>query len=404
MSKIRVLMFGWEFPPMNDGGLGVACYGLTKSLAKKDVEILLVLPRHPGKNYDFLKLIPMDIKPIFIDSTIREYATSDSYKKELLGYTGVFPKNPSAIYGRNLFEEIQRYTEIAKRIAKQYEFDIIHAHDWMTYPAGMAAKEVSKKPLVLHVHSIEQDRTGGNGRNEYVWNIEREAMQKADAVVPVSHYTKRKVMEEYQIPEHKIEVIHNGIDYEEKFIERVSELRKQNKIILFLGRITLQKGPEYFIWAAKKALEKRQDLIFLMAGSGDMEYRMMHLASQLGISDKVLFTGFVRGSQWKDIYSMADVFVVPSVSEPFGLTALEAISYDVPVIISKNAGVSEVLQNSLKVEFWDTHEIANKLIALLDYPSLNHCIRENARKEIRNINWDVAAQKCLNLYERLLAR
>lgn len=397
-DKIRVLMFGWEFPPMNDGGLGVACFGLTKALARHNIEILLVLPRHPGKEYNFLKLIPLNVKTVFINSPLKEYATSASYKQDY----GQLPKNHSAMYGRNLFDEVWRYTECAKRIAREYEFDIIHAHDWMTYQAAIAAKEISKKPMVLHVHSIEYDRTGGNGRNEYVWGIEKHAMEMADAVLPVSNYTKNKIIEEYRIPQEKIEVVHNGIDPENAVIERMHALKKYNKIILYLGRITLQKGPEYYIAAAKKALEKRQDLVFIVAGTGDMQYRIMHQAANLGISDKVLFTGFVRGEQLKEMYSMADVFVLPSVSEPFGLTVLEAMSYNIPVILSKNSGVSEVVKNCLKVDFWDTHEIANKIISILDLPALDYCIKENAQREIRKINWDAAAHKCIQVYNRVI--
>lgn len=390
-------MFGWEFPPMNDGGLGVACYGLAKALAKQNVEILLVLPKHPGKDYNFLKLIPLNIRTILLPSHLREYATPSSYLSDIRE----FPPN-SPVYGNNLFEEVKRYTECAKQIAREYDFDIIHAHDWMTYQAGLAAKEISKKPLVLHVHSIEYDRTGGNGRNEFVWGIEKHAMENADAVLPVSHYTKQKIIEEYHIRPSKIEVMHNAIDPEDKFIEKMHVLKKHNKIVLFLGRITLQKGPEYFLGAAKKSLEKRQDLLFVMAGSGDMQYRMMHQAAQLGISDKVLFTGFVRGEKQKEIYAMADVFVIPSVSEPFGLTALEAMSYNTPVILSKNAGVAEVVRNCLKVDFWDTHEIANKILAILAYASLNHCIKENAQEEVRKITWDTTASKVIDVYQKLI--
>ncbi len=396
---IRVLMFGWEFPPMNDGGLGVACYGLAKALARHNVEILLVLPYHPGKNYSFLKLIPLNIKPILISSSLREYATPPSYLSEKKEFS-----QTSSIYGKNLFGEVLRYTECARQIAREYDFDIIHAHDWMTYQAGLAAKEVSGKPLVLHVHSIEHDRTGGNGRNQWVWNIEKHAMERADAIFPVSNYTKRKIIEEYCIPEGKIEVIHNAIEPEDLLLERIHTLKKHHKIILFIGRITLQKGPEYFIGAAKKALEQREDLIFIMAGSGDMQHRMMHHAAQLGISDKLLFTGFLRGEKVKEIYAMADVFVAPSVSEPFGLTILEAMNYNVPVIVSKNAGVSEVIRNCLKVDFWDTHEIANKILALLNYSSLNTCLRENAQQEIRKITWDASAKKVISIYQNLIQR
>jgi len=395
MKRIRVLMFGWEFQPMNNGGLGTACYGLTKALAKNNIDILFVMPRMSGQHPNFMKLISLNFATIFINSPIREYITSSSYQKNI-------DEPCNSIYGKNLFEEVYRYSQKARLIASSYDFDIIHAHDWLTFQAGVIAKEVSGKPLVLHVHSIEYDRTGGNGSNSYVENIEKDSMNKADCVIAVSNYTKSKIIENYHINENKIEVIHNSIDIEEYKIKEISELKKQNKIVLFLGRVTLQKGPEYFVYSAAKVLKHRDSILFIITGDGDMLNKMVSLSASLGISDKVLFPGFLRGDSLKKMYKMADLFVMPSVSEPFGLTALEAISNNVPVIISKQSGVSEVLNHCLKINFWDIDEMSNKIISVLDHSSLHNCLSENSHKEVSKMNWNSSANKCITIYNKLL--
>ncbi len=395
MKNVRVLMFGWEFPPMNNGGLGTACYGLTKALAKNNIDILFVMPRMSGQHPSFMKLISLNFSAVFISSPIREYITSSSYQRSI-------DEQCSSFYGKNLFEEVYRYAQKARFIALSYDFDIIHAHDWLTFQAGVIAKEVSGKPLVLHVHSIEFDRTGGNGSNTYVENIEKDSMNKADCIIAVSNYTKNKIIENYHITEDKIEVIHNSIDLEDYKINEISELKKHNKIVLFLGRITLQKGPEYFVYAAAKVLKHRDNILFIVTGDGDMLHKMMNLSASLGISDKVLFPGFLRGDSLIKMYRMADLFVMPSVSEPFGLTALEAIANNVPVIISKQSGVSEVLKHCLKINFWDVDEMSNKIISVLDYSSLHNCLSKNSHQEVKGMSWNSSADKCIRIYNKLL--
>ena len=388
-------MFGWEFPPLNSGGLGTACYGLTKALNKKGISVLFVLPRMLNNKPDFLSLISLDLPVIGINSSLIEYATSNSY-------SDILQKMPSkGIYGRNLFEEVYNYTEKAKRLASKLSYDVIHAHDWMTFQAGIAAKEISKKPLVLHVHSTEWDRTGGNNVNEYVYKIEKDAMKKADCIIAVSNFTKKKIIEHYSIEANKIHVVHNSIDIEHIDPSKNFDIKKHYRIALFLGRITLQKGPDYYLYAAKKVLEIADDVRFIIAGSGDMERPLMEKAASMGISDKVLFMGFLRGEALDKAYSMADVFVMPSVSEPFGLTALEAMSHSVPVIISKQSGVCEVVRHCLKTDFWDVDELANKIVSVLNHQSLHNCITQNSISEIRNFSWEEPAQKCINIYNNL---
>ncbi len=389
-------MFGWEFPPLNSGGLGTACYGLTRALSKKGVNVLFVLPRVLNKKPDFLNLVSLDLPVIGINSSLMEYSTSRNYPD-------ILQKFPSrGIYGKNLFEEVYNYTQKAKKLASGLSYDIIHAHDWMTFQAGVAAKEISKKPLVLHVHSTEWDRTGGNNVNQYVYTIEKEAMKKADCIIAVSNFTKKKIIEHYSIEANKIQVVHNSIDIEGINHNRNFDIKKHYRIALFLGRITLQKGPDYYLYAAKKVLEIADDVRFIIAGSGDMERSLMEKAASMGISDKVLFMGFLRGEELNNAYRMADVFVMPSVSEPFGLTALEAMSHSVPVIISKQSGVCEVVRNCLKTDFWDVNELANKIVSVLDYQSLHKCLTENSTSEIKNFSWEEPAQKCITIYNNLL--
>jgi len=394
-------MFGWEFPPYNSGGLGTACYGLTKALSRKGVKILFVVPRYGKNKPGFLKMISLDMPTITIKSVLREYITSQEYEE-----IKAKNKEPS-LYGVSLFEEIKRYASIARKIAKKFSFDIIHAHDWLTFLAAVEAKKVSGKPLVLHVHSIEYDRTGGNGVNPFVYHIEKQAMEQADCIIAVSNYTKQKIIENYRIKEEKIVAVHNGHDPElmpkASVEEKIERIKKHYKIVLFLGRITLQKGPDYFVYAAKKLTEIREDVIFIMVGTGDMQRFVMEKAAELGIADRIIFTGFLRGEELARAYKLADVYVAPSVSEPFGLTVLEAIHHGVPVIVSKQSGVTEVINHCLKADFWDTHEIANKINAVLENEALKKCLKENSRKEAEKINWEKSAEKIVELYTKLLS-
>lgn len=395
-KRLKVLMFGWELPPFNSGGLGVACYGLSKALSK-NADILFVLPRKMDVDVKFAKLLfANNIKITEIDSPLMPYMTSAEYARL---------ETDETIYGRNLFEEVKRYALEARKIAQREQFDIIHAHDWLSFEAGIAAKEVSGKPLVVQLHSTEYDRCGGQNLNQAVYDIEKRGMEKADRVIGVSRLTKKIVEEQYLIPAEKVFAVHNRInadEYTDVTDDRIFQIKKDGKkIVLFAGRITLQKGPEYFLQVARKVLEYDTNVLFVMAGSGDMEYKIMDDAAIMGISDKVLFTGFLRGKELAHVFSLADVFVMPSVSEPFGIAALESIIHGTPVIVSKQSGVSEVVQNALKVDFWDIDEMTNKILSVLNHNSLRETLKENGKNEVGIFSWDQAAQECLNLYNDL---
>jgi len=397
---MKILMFGWEFPPFNSGGLGTACQGLTKGLSSKGIDITFVLPQKVNLNVDYLKLVFGDKKKhkncYVINSLLQAYSTSESYEKKFL-----FESEEQIAYGNNLFEEVERYESIAENIAMNEEFEIIHAHDWLTFKAGVAAKKVSGKSLVVHVHATEFDRTAGNGNNQYIYEIEKYGMENADLIIAVSNFTKNKIIDHYGISPDKIRVVHNSVEFENYSLEKIHKLKEHNKIVLFLGRLTIQKGPDYFLYAAKKILEKNHNVIFIIAGNGDMEKFLIQKAAELGISDRVLFTGFLRGEDIFKAYQMADVYVMPSVSEPFGITPLESIAHGTPVIISKQSGVSEVLNHCLKVDFWDIDELSNKIISVLNYKELHQALIENSSKELEKMNWEKSAQNCIDVYNEL---
>lgn len=397
-KRLKVLMFGWELPPFNSGGLGVACYGLSKALSK-NVDITFVLPRKVEVDAKFLNLkFASNIKITVIDSPLRPYITPGEYARL---------EEDVTLYGHDLFSEVKRYAREARKIAETEEFDLIHAHDWLSFEAGMAAKEVSGKPLVVQLHSTEYDRCGGLNLNQAVYDIEKRGMEFADKVVGVSNLTKKIIEEQYGIDSGKVFAVHNSInadEYREKHADgRIFQIKKDGKkIVLFAGRITLQKGPEYFLQVAKRALEFDKNILFVMAGSGDMEYKIMDEAAVMGISDKVLFTGFLRGDELAHIFKMADIFVMPSVSEPFGIAALESIVHGTPVIISKQSGVSEIVQNALKVDFWDIDEMVNKILSVISHDSLKQTLQENGSNEIGAFSWDTAANECMKIYTDLV--
>lgn len=398
---MRVLMFGWEFPPHNSGGLGTACFGLTRALAGRNTEVIFVLPKKVGVRTSFAKIVFADNRHISfheVESVLRPYVTSEGYVREEDRFIG-------DIYGKSLFEEVRRYARRAREIAQKEHFDIIHAHDWLSFLAGLAAKEVSGKPLILHVHATEFDRTGGQGVNQQVYDIERMALHRADGIIAVSDFTKQKLIERYDVSANRIEVVHNGIDECDyaNIPDRLAELKKDGqKIVLFAGRITIQKGPEYFIRAAKHVLEHNPNVLFLVAGSGDMERQMMLEAAHLGISDHVIFVGFLRGDDLNAVYKAADLFVMPSVSEPFGITPLESIIAGSPVLISRQSGVSEVLTHALKTDFWDTEDMANKILGVVTHRSLWQTLWGNSREEVKKVTWDAASKKCIDYYARIL--
>lgn len=390
-------MFGWEFPPNSIGGMGKVCFNLVKNLSHRDIDIIFVVPK--GKNPDskFGKIISVSdsLKVKRVDSPLVGYMSSEQYKREVSN-----PKKPG-IYGRNLFEEVDNYTKKAIEITAEEDYDIIHVHDWMTFKAGISAKKHSGKPLIAHVHSTEFDRSGEN-LNQAVYNIEKEGLEFADRVIAVSNYTKEKMVKHYGINPEKINVVHNATSFEDVDSTEDSVIKRDNKIVLFLGRITSQKGPDYFLYAAKKVLDHNKDIKFVVAGSGDMESYLIERAAELGIADKVLFTGFLKEEDVNRIYKLADVYLLPSVSEPFGITVLEAMKNGLPVIVSKNSGVIEVVKHCLKVDFWDINEMSNKILALLKYEVLHNYLKQNGLDEVSKISWEKPAEKCIEIYKSLL--
>jgi glycosyltransferase involved in cell wall biosynthesis len=309
---------------------------------------------------------------------------------------------PGPGFGLDLVGDAERYARLVVALAAHEQFDVIHAHDWLTYPAGIAVSRVSGKPLVVHVHSTEFDRAGNN-INQRTFDIEKAGMQAAARVVAVSQFTKSLCVRRYGIPASRIDVVYNGIEQEAAQPRANVAIERADKIVLFLGRITMQKGPEYFIAAAKRVLEKFENVKFVLAGSGDMAVRMIELAASMGIGDKVLFTGFLRGGDVDKVFQMADCYVMPSVSEPFGLAALEAIKHDVPVIISKTSGASEVLRHVLKVDFWDIDEMANKILAVLRHPALSDSLRAGGAMELHRLTWAGAGEACASVYDRAMS-
>ena len=430
---MRVFMLGWEFPPFISGGLGTACYGLTKAMDQLDVEVIFCLPKMVESQYaTHVKLLDPDsqtsvssfrsteLKNVTfrsITSPLQPYSTPNTYKqqleetlkqkKALFGNSNALENLLSGMdYHGDMYAEVHRYAAIAANLAKNEQFEVVHAHDWMTFLAGIAVATVSRRPLIVHVHSTEFDRSGEHV-NQIIYDIEREGMHAADKVITVSNFTRNIIISRYGVDEAKIEVVHNGVERNGDGNANNAALagagiKKDEKIVLFLGRITMQKGPEYFLHAAKKVLEVMDDVKFVMAGSGDLMHRAIEMAAELGIGQKVLFTGFLRGEDVQKIYKMADLFVMPSVSEPFGIVPLEALGNDVPVIISKQSGVSEVLTHALKVDFWDTDEIANKIVAVLKYPSLGMTLRDYGNFEVRKLRWKNSDEKCLRIYEESL--
>jgi len=477
---MRIFMLGWEFPPFISGGLGTACYGLTRAMSRQNMHVTFVLPKVVDTEFgSHVKLLsPQSPLAAYGDRSPRSVASTyqlDSSERAIVdpaaepgdfanvtfkavparlaspyqsaggelhsaeeagltetgqtmeqainqldmvrsererrergerGAPGMAGRSPTADdYAGDLLQETRRYADLCLDLARDEKFDVIHAHDWLTYPAGMAVAGLTGKPLVVHVHSTEFDRAGEN-INPQVYHIERRGMHAATRVVCVSYLTASIVKHRYGVDEDKIEVVYNGIDNgrdPEGTTPSGTLIRRGDKIVLFLGRITMQKGPEYFVLAAKKVLEKVSDVKFIMAGSGDKARDITHLAVREGLANKVIFTGFLRGNDVERVFKMADVYVMPSVSEPFGIAPLEAISHDVPVIISKQSGVAEVLTHVLKVDFWDTDEMANKIVAVLRHPPLSSTLRRHADMELRSLTWDGAATRCREVYRAAMA-
>lgn len=422
-------MFGWEFPPHITGGLGTACYGLAKGLAEQDVELLFVVPKAYGNedtslikilnasdieiNQNSLKVDEFWKKVTFMEvgSGLIPYVSPEEFAR--LTSKSSLDKNDiqqsifqskyqfSGKYGKDLMEEVSRYAVIAAAIASKNGFEVIHAHDWLTYPAGIAAKSVSGKPLIVHVHATEFDRSGEH-INQNVYNIERRGMEAADKVITVSNYTRNIVINRYGIDESKVATVHNAVEFDKDFNNGIKWQKSvPEKVVTFLGRVTFQKGPDYFIEAANKVLSKYENVRFVMAGSGDMLNRMVKLAAELRISEKFHFTGFLKGNDVNRMFMQSDLYVMPSVSEPFGISPLEAMCASVPVIISKQSGVAEILQHAIKIDFWDIDAMADAIYGIINYDALSRSFQHNGQEEVTCLKWENAALQIKHIYESL---
>ena len=424
-------MFGWEFPPHIAGGLGTASYGLTRGLAKHGIEVIFVVPKAYGdEDQRFVRVVNASeietpfgdtreqdvwekLTFIHIDSNMVPYVAPeefDSYAEEyrrtgrtILDKEGWTERYSfSGKYGANLMEEVARYAMVAAQVARDLagQFDLIHAHDWLTYYAGIAAKRVSGKPLVVHMHATEFDRSGEHV-NPQVYEIERAGMTEADRVIAVSNLTRNIVIEKYGIPASKVVTVHNAVRFSAKQAQS-QERGVSDKIVTFLGRITYQKGPDYFVEAAAKVLRKTRNVRFVMAGSGDMLKHIVRRVAKLGIADRFHFTGFLKGDEVQRMFALSDVYVMPSVSEPFGISPLEAMRSNVPVIISKQSGVAEVLDYAIKVDYWDVDALADAIYGLVEYPALAEMATAKGWGEVTNLKWENAAGEVANVYRSLL--
>ena len=428
-------MFGWEFPPHIAGGLGTACYGMTRGLARNGVDVTFVMPHASGdEDQRFVQVVnASDVETVFgsteggvddiinkisfirIDSNMVPYISPEEFRS----YHDQFVKTGekrwetqdvwsrrytfSGKYGANLLEEVARYAMVAAQVARNLEgqFDVIHAHDWLTYFAGIAAKRVSGKPLVVHMHATEYDRSGEN-INTQTYAIERAGMHAADRVIAVSNLTRKIVIEKYGVPAEKVVTVHNAVRFAENAENKLPERGVEDKIVTFLGRITYQKGPDYFVEAAAKVLAKVPNVRFVMAGSGDMMNHVIRRVARLGIADRFHFTGFLRGEDVHKMFQLSDVYIMPSVSEPFGISPLEAMRSNVPSIISKQSGVAEVLDYAVKVDYWDVDAMADAIYGLIKYPALSHMFAQKGLEEVTGLKWNNAAAKIKKIYQDVI--
>ena len=378
-------MLGWEFPPAKTGGLGTHCYELVKNLGSKSVNVILLIPK---RSQNAKHSIPnVEIEEVGSVPLMPYNSTRES--------TVTFEKG----YGWNFLKEVEVFNKKCVEAALKKKFDMVHCHDWMTINAGIEIKKRTGKPLVFTMHSTEYDRTANIYPMKDIVEIERKGMQEADLVITNSKQMKQQLIERYGIDEKKIRVIYNGINAS-KYFGLTPKQRKN--IVLFLGRLTIQKGPWFFLHAAKKVLEKKNDVTFVIAGQGDKMAELIKQSIDMGIGDHVLFTGYLTEEEINYAYSMADVYVMPSVAEPYGITALEAVASGTPVIISKNAGVAEEIKHCFKVDFWDIHEMADKILGILKYPVLGECMRRNCYSEIKKFGWERTADQTMDVYRSLL--
>lgn len=416
---MQALMFGWEFPPHILGGLGTASYGLTKGMAQQpDMHITFVIPKPWGdEDQSFLRIIGANTVPIvwkensweYVNQRLQGRMSADEYfylrqgihyDYRRIGTDDLGCVNFSGRYPDNLLEEIGNYEAVASVLAHQLNFDIIHSHDWLTYPAGVFAKHISGKPLVIHVHATDFDRSRGNV-NPSVYAIEKRGMDEADHIMCVSNLTRQTVIEKYGQDPRKVSTVHNAVE-PLKDVDSFVKTPRKDKVVTFLGRITMQKGPEYFVEAAARVLQKTNGVRFVMAGSGDMMNQMINLVAQRGIADRFHFTGFLRGRQVQEMLAESDVYIMPSVSEPFGISPLEAMQVGTPSIISKQSGCAEILQHAIKIDYWDIDAMADAIYSIVKYPAMYKSLRELGREEVANIKWYDAGLKVRAIYDGVI--
>ena len=417
---MKALMFGWEFPPHILGGLGTASYGLTKGMWEcGDMDITFVIPKPYGdEERGFAHIVGASQVPVawrdvdrdYVESRIGKLMDPDLYfrlRDNIYADFNYMRTNDlgciefSGRYPDNLVEEINNYSICAGVIARTIDFDIIHSHDWLTYPAGIHAKQVSGKPLVIHVHATEFDRSRGKP-NPTVFGIEKDGMNHADHIICVSNLTRDTVINNYGIDPAKVTTVHNAVTPLTPEQLNVPEHKSKEKVVTFLGRITMQKGPEYFVEAAAKVLKNNHNVRFVMAGSGDMMDKMILLAAERGIADRFHFPGFQRGSQVYEMLKASDVYIMPSVSEPFGISPLEAMQMGVPSIISKQSGCAEILTNVIKTDYWDIDAMADAINSIVTYPAMYQQLREDGLAEVNQITWDKAGRKVIDIYNKVL--
>ncbi|MDR1652727.1 MAG: glycosyltransferase family 4 protein [Prevotellaceae bacterium] len=415
---MKALMLGWEFPPHILGGLGTASYGLTKGMARQaDMQITFVIPRSRGdEDQSFLKIIGANNVPVvwkdnswdYVNSRIGSQMHPDEYfwlrngiKYDFrrIGTNDLGCIDFSGRYPDNLLEEISNYEAVVSVLAHQLDFDLIHSHDWLTYPAGAFAKQISGKPLAIHVHATDFDRSRGNV-NPTVYEIEKRGMDNADHIITVSNLTRDTVIEKYHQPPRKVTTVHNAVEPLEN-IEQYTRKPREDKIVTFLGRITMQKGPEYFLEAAHSVLQSTKNVRFVMAGSGDMYNSMVELAAHRRIADKFHFPGFLRGNQVQQMLAESDVYIMPSVSEPFGISPLEAMQVGTPTIISKQSGCAEILTHAIKTDYWDIDAMADAIYSIVKYPAMHRQLSELGCAEVKGITWYDAGLKVRKIYNLL---
>jgi glycosyltransferase involved in cell wall biosynthesis len=397
---MKILMLGWELPPHNSGGLGIACYQLCKALSKTDVDIEFILPYDAEHGIDFMDVTAAH--PQGITQIIKAGIAYDSYK---------YLMSDGTVKWLNIHDQQALYEQAVAKLVHEREFDIVHAHDWLTFRAALKAREIKNCPIILHVHSIEADRAANNHGNPFVREIEAIGLHLADRIIAVSMHTKRAIVREYGVPADKIEVVHNSIEAQdlpdlddENTYKYLSMMKAQGyRVITNVGRLTIQKGLPNLLQAAKLVIEKRPKTLLLIVGSGEQYQELVELSAELGIGRNVLFASFQRGKRWRDAFAIGDLFVMPSVSEPFGLTPLEAIGYGSPAMVSKQSGVSEVLNNCLKVDYWDIKEMANQITAVMQNDALRDSLWQNAYQEYQTLSWNDASKKIKKVYEEHLA-